>query len=357
LILAEASELGKGDRAMGVYIDLSILPHRISPHQWHQAYEESLAFLQGYPGGMMGLQRERINESTRTVYSRKLERDADDPQERRWLVVGDFKSQETCEWFSFYHDLEQYRSKIHSSDARHRDDDDIVVSLAKEKNNYCTVFSEKTQGSPYHIPLLAAAMLVEDRLSKYAAAGGNIDLHQAKEAQALVKTVLKKEIDLPIRVDAARLWKRIQAHGQGKKAMQHFDSVFLGDADDKFEALSRMGDQSIFIEWFLEELRSYESPTQLGAIGLLISWLNAKRDLRALCEMACLNKKGPRFEPVEFSSALASTWISVEKSLRDVMRPFRKPKVPGDGAVAVGKNNQISRAQLRHSGRRGLAMD
>jgi hypothetical protein len=139
--------------------------------------------------------------------------------------------------------------------------------------------------------------------------------------------------------------------------MQHFDSVFLGEADDKFEALSRMGDQSIFIEWFLEELRSYESPTQLGAIGLLISWFNAKRDLRALCEMACLNKKGPRFEPVEFSSALASTWISVEKSLRDIMRPFRKPKVPGDGAVAVGKNNQISRAQLRHSGRRGLAMD
>jgi hypothetical protein len=55
LILAEASELGKGDRAMGVYIDLSILPHRISLRQWHEAHEESLAFLQGYPGGMMGL--------------------------------------------------------------------------------------------------------------------------------------------------------------------------------------------------------------------------------------------------------------------------------------------------------------
>jgi hypothetical protein len=310
---------------MGVYISLAIMPSRINHEEWRETYEETLALLQGYSGEMMGIQREQINAAERRVYSRQIEHHVDDPKQRHWHVVGDFASKESGESFIFYYDLDHYRAR--GSRTKSDDEiDDLVVNIITEKGGYCDVFSDKTQGCPYHIPLLAVAMLVEDRFPKHAHASGDIDIHQAKQAQAFAKTVLKREIALPLAVDAPRLFKRVQSHFLGKEALAHFERLFRGDSNSSFETLYKMSDRAIFTPGFLDDLQHYKSPTQLGVIDLCMKWLNATRDLRTLCELACLHEDGPKFDPVQFADALASTWISIEESLRGVMTAFRKPK-------------------------------
>lgn len=318
---------------MGIYVTLAIVPSRITHEAWRETYEESLALLRGYSGEMMGIQFEQINSTERRVYSRKIEHHVDGLKQRHWHVVGDFASKESGESFIFYYDLEHYRSRGSHSKS---DDavDDVIVNVIAEEGSYCHVFSDKTQGCPYHIPLLAVAMLVEDRFPKYAHASGDIDIHQAKQAQVFAKTVLKKEIALPLAVDAPRLFNRIQAHYQGKEAIKYFDRVFRGESNSRFEALYKMSDSATFTQGFLDDLRHYKSPTQLGVIDLSMTWLNATRDLRTLCELACLHEDGPKFDPVQFSDALASTWISIDESLRGVMNPFRKPKGATDSVAS-----------------------
>ena len=310
---------------MGVYVNLTIVPSRITPEAWQEAYEESLALLRGYAGEMMGIQFEQISSTKRRAYSRRIEHHIDDPKQRHWHVVGDFASKETGESFILYSDLEHYRDRGSHSKSE-EEINDIIVNIIEEKGGGRDVFSDKTQGCPYHIPLLAVAMLVEDRFSMYAHASGDIDVHQAKQAQAFAKTALKREIALPLAVEASRLFQRLRAHYQGKEALAHFDRLFRGDSSSSFEILYKLSDRAAFAQNFLDDLRYYKSPTQLGVINLSMKWLNATRDLKTLCELACLHENGPKFDPLQFAGALASTWVSIEESMRGVMNPFRKPK-------------------------------
>jgi len=93
---------------MGVYLRLTIVPSRIAHAEWLEVYKDSLVLLHGYPGEMMGIKHEEINSAEREVYSRTIEHDADDPEQRHWHVVGDFESQATGESFIFYSDLDYY---------------------------------------------------------------------------------------------------------------------------------------------------------------------------------------------------------------------------------------------------------
>jgi len=99
--------------------------------------------------------------------------------------------------------------------------------------------------------------------------------------------------------------------------------------------LFELSGKAAFTEWFLEQLQDYTSANQLGAIDLSMAWLNATKDLKTLCELACLHENGPQFDPVEFAEALASTWLSVEESMRRVLRPFRKPKGETDSVATL----------------------
>jgi hypothetical protein len=102
--------------------------------------------------------------------------------------------------------------------------------------------------------------------------------------------------------------------------------LFDGDRDDLFEALFAMSDRQTFIQWFAEQLSRYKSPSQFGPIDLYISWLNVTKDLKTLCEVACIDENGPRFDPEAFASALANTWLTIEISERNFMDVFLKPK-------------------------------
>ena len=335
---------------MGVYLGLEIMPHCIGNDEWHEAYEDSLALLKAWPDPLMGIERERRGSLERTVYSRQLEHGRDDPSKRHWHVVGDFKTKETGESFVLHYDLNHYLSGGPRPSKSSRDSD-IIAILINEDPDYRKVFCEKTQGHLYHFPILGVAMLIEARFPRHAHASGDIDIHQAKRAQDHVRAVTGKALDLPVCVDAGRLLQRIQRHCHGKEAVKRFLEVHRGGFREGFKALHSMCAND-FAEWFVDKLRSYRSPGQLGAIDLCMDWLGATRDLRTLCETACIRDDGPRFDPVGFAGALASTWISVDESLRGVLGPFRKPE--GEAGTVM---SQLGSALFDIGGLKGRDME
>ncbi|MEW5818086.1 MAG: hypothetical protein AB1798_22185, partial [Spirochaetota bacterium] len=307
---------------MGVYIQLEIMPDYISSEEWALVYLESLELLNSYPGKMMGKVLKQIGSiKEMLVYSRTLEHETEDPENRHWFVVGDFASQERGESFTMYYDLSHYGKRQPQKQA-----EDILFQVFEDKVRIPYVFSEKTQGCPYHIPVLAVSMLIESRFPKYALVGGDINLAQAEQARAWAQTVLKHEISLPIKVQGKALYQRLARFYQGKALIEAFTSLFLGSSQEEYETIFELGDKAVIKEWFLQELKDYTSPDQIGATGLFINWLNATGDLKTLAEMACLDEEGPKFDPGKFASALPSTWVTIDQHNFD----FFDALSPGD---------------------------
>ncbi len=312
---------------MGVYVYLEIIPEKIGKKEWEKLYLETLSLLTKCSDEMMGIQREKIRNVERTIYSRQIEQHAETPAKRQWHVVGDFSSKQTGESFIFFRDIQRYRSS--SSIARKKaesSEDDILASHINESRLIRDVFNSKTQGHLYHTPMLAVAMVVENRFPNYALAGGNIDIHQAKKAQQLISDVLHKPISLPIRVDSERLFTRLNELYSDIEAIEHFYDLFLGERNESIEVLFKLANPELYRQWFTTHLAHYKSPDQFGAKDIFIAWLNTSGDLKTLCEIACLDDQGPRFNPIELSSSLASTWFTIHPSERRIMDIFANPE-------------------------------
>jgi len=301
---------------MGVYITLEIMPDDISSEEWARVYLESLELLNNYPGEMMGLVWEKIGSiDEMPVYSRTLEHEKEKPENRHWEVVGDFASKETGESFILYYDLHHYTKRRNPKPSS----EDILLHIRNDNVKPIHVFNDKTQGLPYHIPILAVATLIESRFPRYALVGGNINLSQAEKARTWAQTVLKREIDLPIRVQGKALYQRLTRYYHGEDLLKAFNDLFLGASQEKYAVMIESGDKSVVKQWFLQKLKAYKSPRQIGTIGLFIHWLNATEDLETLCKMACLDEDSPKFDPVEFADGLADTWVTIERSAFDFL--------------------------------------
>lgn len=337
---------------MGIYITLEIIPHMITPEDWAEVYHESLKLLEAYPGGIMGYKEEQVDSLERICDSRTLEHCADNPKERHWYAVGDFAGMKRGESFELYYDLQYYNRKYVKTDLQPYD---ILIDVAlvngrdaDREGKSVHVFGEKTQGEPYHIPLLAVASLIENRFAPYAIAGGDIDIGQAQKAVGWANTILERKIDLPVRVQPELLYERTEKCFKGVEAIEAYRSVFRGSPDDKFKVLFQKCERSTLNQWFIMELKRYESPNQLGAIALFTNWLNSSCDIEALCELACHNEDGPRFDPVEFASSLCATWVSIDPQFFDFLNILKQP-----GGALGSVEEQFGMALLDLSGCKG----
>jgi len=57
-------------------------------------------------------------------------------------------------------------------------------------------------------------------------------------------------------------------------------------------------------------------------------WLKETEDMETLCKMACLDKRGPSFEPIEFVSSICSSFTEKEET-KEMLDLFKRP----EGAV------------------------
>lgn len=178
---------------MGIHIYLHIQPQRIDELAWARVYDDLLYFLRAYPDGLIGLRRRGMSDGV--FYSRDLEVDADDPGRRHLTVCGDMKSKKTGEGFELYQSL--YPAGIRRTRSHAKPDDDILLSYREHQWRARQVFGSKTQGCPYHLAILAIAMLMENRFPSAAVVSGDIDAAQAARAAQWVHAALGKELRLP----------------------------------------------------------------------------------------------------------------------------------------------------------------
>jgi hypothetical protein len=201
---------------MGIYIHLNIMPHQIDPAQWERVYEESLELIKAYPFADEFEDRETYG--CRWVYlDRTIERGIPFMNyQQGWHTFGDLQSMQTAESFALVRDLEYYRKRSRGNG----NCDEILVSLMINHGirdevlqqlhvDDVRVFDNKTQGCPFHIPILAIACLIESRFPKQAVVFGNITLDEMESAVKWANSILNEPIGLSERADNDKLLSRI----------------------------------------------------------------------------------------------------------------------------------------------------
>lgn len=310
---------------MGVYLGLEILPDYIYQDDWERVFEESLELIQAYPFATLSV--EQKDDYKRFVLEPTKEQQlyVNGKTERYWKINGDLESKEKGEGFTLSSYLERYSGW--KKDIQEKEI--LLYQLGNSGKGASEVFYAKTQGLPYHIPLLAIATLIESRLPQYACVYGDITMEQAQKAVEWANSTLDKPINLPVRVDPPKLLERLKTIDSDEKQLEALYALFIGDS----VGIDRLVAKHFSIEtvscYLAKELRHFNSATQLGAELFIIKGLNIGLPLEVLTDICCFHENGPRFIPVEFSKALCSTWIMVAPEIRRKMNSLNKsPESP-----------------------------
>ena len=328
---------------MGINIFLSVYPEKIDSGDWQIVYAETLQLLNAC--GVAGLKRDKINLNgdvfERTIYTKSLERKIEFQSDRHWHANGIMGDYEFGESFNLYKNIRRY-GEFHTEPYV-----DILVDKINDYKDYGGIkhrdfFDEKTQGRSYHIPILACAMLVEACFPMWAMVSGDIDMYQAEEARQLIKEHLGKEISLPVCVDKINLLGRLSKYYRGPELLDCFYQLLQVDRGrDRGETLKFLFDRcerGEVEQWFSENLKTYQSAGQFGAIDLMTDWFNADQELSMLIQIACLQENGACFNSLDFARGLAATWISIPKELVEQLEILQLPKGQSHGLSSLFGN-------------------
>jgi hypothetical protein len=288
---------------MGIHVQLRILPWAIDPAAWVEAYDESLALLRSHPARLLGYDCREVEGVRVPMYTDELESRVGYQATRGWRVVGDLASRETAECFELARDLSHYRARAPRAEG------DILILAARDDEAVTRVFGEKTQGLPYHVPVLAAAMVVETRFPRHAMVTGEVDLAEAERARSWAESVLRHSVGVPARVDPAALARRLGAVYEGPELLDAFSRLVVTDFFERDAPILAALPRSLVEPWYLARLGQTEPPTP-ESVRLLAAWLDATSDLESLCRLACLDARGPRWPRAPFVAALAHTGIA-----------------------------------------------
>ncbi|WP_251552390.1 hypothetical protein [Neobacillus muris] len=298
----------KGEINIGTYISLSILPNNILQSEWEKVYEESLELVKAFAFAHV---EEREYWGFRVlVYAQAHEKLK---PEKHWAIVGDLRSKQYAETFKLYRDLNKYKvRKV-----------DIVASdILFQEDQQVWAFDSKTQGYQYHLYILAIAMLIESRFPKSAIVSGDIDFEQCIKSKEWANQHLSQPVDLPIRVQVNQLLSRFPDLNSESEKIQVIEKLLIADSEKMFTIFYTHFTRESFHLWFCNKLQTYSSPTQVGALSLLIYYLNVSGDLNNLLYIACRAEKGPKFPPFEFIKALARTWIFLPREKFSFLKHF-----------------------------------
>ena len=281
---------------MGLFVLLYFNFNGVEPGQWENVYDESKTLLNHFPIELMRYTPETKYGHKRGVFTANLVANPGKDDEF-WRVDGDMVSGRTAETFMLYKKEyardEGKKYKLSAKDILWTDDPHIDYI---DPNGY-RLFNNKTQGYPYHLAMLAAGMLFESRFPTNAYVTGDIDQWQVDVILKWIDQtkVLSQPLVKPICLDAPRLWNRLNDLFPDKKLVfKRFKSIFQGDSEEMLETLLKNDNTGMAKDYFFEELNEWDTLSKLGAIELIIQWLNTTHDLETLIRYTCfpqLNEK------------------------------------------------------------------
>lgn len=299
---------------LGTYVRLSVLPHQIPELEWKKVYYESLQLLNAYCFADV---RERTFCGTNVKAFVKAE-EVREEAVNHWNTCGDLESKKFGETFCLYNDIRMYQKFVPSLEGS--ESCDILFN----DQNTVYVFDSKTQGYSYHIYVLAIAMLIESRFPKFALVEGNIDEKQCLKAKLWADNYLSSPIKLPIRVNPEVLLSRLKDNSSELERVDFLEKWLIADPENFFELIYKQFSEETFRQWFINNLNSYRSPSQIGAIKLFIFYLNHAKDLNTLLYTACNDIRGPKFSEEELIKALGKTWVCLPRDEFSFLSVFNK---------------------------------
>lgn len=193
---------------MGIVISVAVDPSCISRAAWSEVYEETLTVLRQWPDPPLRPTHREIAGVEVITFSRKVI--APDG----WRICGDANSRLLAQSFVLSPDL--------GVDDPGEPPGDLLLRILDSREppyhrqGVRWLFNRKTQGKPFHLLVLAIAMLIEHRLPHAAFVMGDFSSLEARQAQTCLRTILGEEIPLPLSARPKALVARLQAHLDGE---------------------------------------------------------------------------------------------------------------------------------------------
>ncbi|APR77146.1 Hypothetical protein A7982_02493 [Minicystis rosea] len=330
---------------MGVHVILDIVPQRIDPAAWAEVWSDVRALLSAHHAPLLGYDWSTAAGVPLPVYTRSIERDADDPVAHRLSIAGERATLAVGAQQTIHRDLGRYIGRCPTLATA---PDDILLSAAGVAPDDATngpvsrrgsaseppaslralpafpvptaperrspaghvhegiiqVLGEAPCPAPCVLPLLGAAMLVEARFPRHALVHGDIDHDLADAARRWAERVLGRAVALPVRVDAWRLVERLGVKLSGQALLRAVERLHLAPPAKRDAALLSLFERNEAEPFWLGRLAA--TARTGGAREVVAAYLDATHDLTRLCGLACLDGRGPRLPPDALVELLAS---------------------------------------------------
>ncbi|MFC5587884.1 hypothetical protein ACFPRA_03050 [Sporosarcina soli] len=193
--------------------------------------------------------------------------------------------------------------------------------MERLKVDKVSVFEAKTQGEPFHIPLLAIACLIESRFPQHAMVYGDLSIGQMEKAVKWANSILKKPIELTERADNEKLLMRIkQVLKDEAAALEALMNLTMREQDMELGKLVRMHFSSETIAaYYLSQFKKHKIVTY-GFSTVLSNYLNKGFSLEGACELCVLDPDGCNFDAQKFAkSVLSMQWAIHETNPVDLI--------------------------------------
>jgi hypothetical protein len=217
-----------------------------------------------------------------------------------WKVMGDLDSGRYSTEFILYrhmnsqfHELARKQSEPPERDVLWSDTKDI--SYLDSQGSH--IFFEKTQGRPYHLAVLAVAMLIEGRFPDRAFMAGDLQPIQVHKMLDWCNERLEQPISMPICYDAERLYRRLKlVYDDPALLYKRFQALFQGQKAEATRILYQ-ADRKAYLANMRSDFSSYYSIGQYGAGELARTFLEAGGELDTLIETVQAVAAGPHQAP------------------------------------------------------------
>ena len=247
---------------MGIFLNFSLAPTRISSSDWEKTYENALII-----ADKCGLLDKIISERNGVDYAfaRKTAERIVYGKGAGICTYGTMDSGYNMEDFALFRSLDYYQKELGEGDGAEDNGDDILFcgwytgesddSLIPIPNQAGDIWGGKTQGEPGHIPLLAIACLFADRFPDAVTVGGDITAGQCNAAVRLVRECLGIDIQPPVRCRSDALSKRIHAAAMPEQMqLRAFFKLYLGSLTEKVgEVLREVFGEDALYRYFRAE--------------------------------------------------------------------------------------------------------
>ena len=305
---------------MGVFITLKINPKEIDADRWRTVFLQTRQLLDAYPGGLVSMKTVPYKRGRRLMLTRDLIRE--DYDGRYWTVSGDMDAKKIADNFVLHERLDSYLKEAPAGECV----DILKTCIDEDTPDSVVVFCAKTQGHPYHLAILAAAMWVEHCFPQHALVKGDIDPAQCRRAAEYIDDSLGEDVALPLVVSPDRLMTRVSAFSSGFDRLNYFGKALQGGGSVGLAALESLLPREEFEAWFIHLTDQFRSGSRTALVSMMMDWLNAELDLEDLLRLFCIVPEKKHFEPPIIAAALADTWIAIPKTKRETMDAFTIPE-------------------------------